>query len=94
MPDSVYKSIERAFRKLWGYPDNIIPDTEIEGIPFLIERNFQKNIKFVIGVDCPFFGKMLYLYFSKGLDKAKISLPMFFTGLRPYLIDEERQKHN
>jgi hypothetical protein len=48
----------------------------------------------VIGVDCPFFGKMLYLYFSKGLDKAKISLPMFFTGLRPYLIDEERQKHN
>jgi len=23
-------------------------------------------MKYVIGVDCPFFGKMMYLFFSKG----------------------------
>jgi len=40
MPDFVYKSIERAFKKLWGYPHHVVPDSEIDGIPYLTERNF------------------------------------------------------
>lgn len=60
----------------------------------MIEENFTTNIKEVIGYDCPFFGKILYLYFAKGYDKAKITMSRFFEGLKPYYVDDERQKHN
>ena len=46
----------------------------IDGIAVLTEENFMKNIKYVIGEDEPYFGKMLYLYMSKGYDKAKITI--------------------
>ena len=54
----------------------------------------MKNIKFVIGVDCPYFGKILYLYFAKGYDKAKITMARFFEGLKPYVNEDEKSKHN
>jgi hypothetical protein len=93
MSDNNYKSIERAFKKLWGFPDRIIPDTEVDGIPFLIEANFTQNISEVTGQESPFFGKLLYLYFSGGLDRVKISLQKFAEGLKPYTNDDERVRH-
>lgn len=33
---------------------------------------------------------MLYLYFSNGLDKVKITMQRFFEGLKPYTNEEER----
>jgi hypothetical protein len=47
--DANYASIERAFKKLWGYPDRIVPHTEIDGVPFLVEQNFTQNISEVTG---------------------------------------------
>lgn len=96
MSDAVYKAIERAYKKLWGQGDlkRMVPDTEIDGNPFLVERNFTQNIGEVIGTDCAFFGKILYLYFAKGYDQAKISMQRFFQGLVPYVNDDDRQKHN
>jgi len=44
-----YISILRAFKKLWGYPDRIVPDTDVDGIPFLVEKNFTQNISEVTG---------------------------------------------
>jgi hypothetical protein len=79
MPDPVYRSIEKAFKALFGHPDpkdpkRFIPDCETDGQPYLTERHFINNIKYVIGIECDFFGKMLYLYFANGYDKAKISM--------------------
>lgn len=91
MSENCYKSIERAYKRLWGTtPERMIPDTEIDGIPFLVEKNFTQNISEVIGVESEYFGKMLYLYFANGLDKVKITIQMFFAGLRPYSNDDER----
>ena len=64
----VYKQILRAFKKLWGQGSDVQKDSMQDGISVLTEANFTKNIKHVIGVDCPYFGKLLYLYFAKGLD--------------------------
>jgi hypothetical protein len=47
--DLNYKMIERAFKKLWGYPDRIVPDTEIDLVPFLVEKNFTQNLSEVTG---------------------------------------------
>lgn len=74
MSELNYKAIERSYKKLWGYPDRIVPDTEVDGIPFLVEKNFSQNISEVTGQECEFFGKLLYLYFSNGLDKVKITM--------------------
>lgn len=93
MPLIVYKNIERAFKKLWGYPDNVLPDSDQEGIPFLTEQHFSLNLKLLTGVQNPFISKMLYLYFSGGYDLAKISIQKFFEGLKPY-VTEERYLHS
>lgn len=45
-----------------------MPGSSSDGIAVLVEKNFVKNIKYLIGVDCPFFGKLLYLFMSNGLD--------------------------
>ena len=68
--DKKYKAIETAFKKLWGTGDRIVPHTMNDGVPFLIEQNFTKNIGEVTGYHSEFFGKMLYLFFSNGYDKA------------------------
>jgi hypothetical protein len=80
----------KAFKRLWGYPDHMLPDSEVDGVPFLVEKHFTQNLKRVIGVDCPFLGKMLYLYFANGYDRAKIDMKRFFEGLKPYSQDSER----
>ena len=45
----------------------------------------------MIGVDCPFFGKLMYLYMSDGLDLVKITLVRFFEKLKVFVLDEEKQ---
>ena len=74
IPSTVCKSIEQTFGRLWGAPDNLCPESEQDGFSVLTEKNFTQNLKYVIGRDCPFFGKMLYLYFADGYDGAKITL--------------------
>lgn len=37
---------------------------------------------------------MFYLYFAKGYDQSKITLARFVTGLKPFIGDDDRQKHN
>ena len=92
--ESVYRQMLRAFKKLWGpTAADVQKDSMVEGISVLTEANFTKNIKHVIGVDNAFFGKLLYLYFAKGMDQAKITLAMFVEGLRPYA-GEERLLQN
>lgn len=93
MPPTIFNNILSAFKKLWGYnkPINQIPGSEIDGVAVLLEENFVKNIKFVIGTDCPFFGKMLYLYFAEGLDQVKVTLSKFVQGLKIFVLDEEKQ---
>ena len=65
-----------------------------DGISVLTEANFINNIKNVIGVEAPFFGKMMYLYFANGYDKVKVTMAMFVEGLKPYIPDDDRQKQN
>lgn len=55
----------------------------------LLEENFTKNIKHVIGVDYPFFGKLLYLWMSGGYDKAKISMFQFVECLMVFHRDDK-----
>lgn len=62
----------------------------IDGSPNLSEQSFLQNIKNVIGVDCPFFGKMMYLFFSDGFDKTLITPAVFFERLVPFVDDKNR----
>lgn len=93
IPPVVYHNICRAFKKLWGFnnPDAQVAGSEVDGVAVLVEKNFTQNIKYVIGVDCPFFGKLLYLYMSDGLDLVKITLAKFFESLKSFVLDEDKQ---
>ena len=55
----------------------------------LLEQNFMKNIKHVIGVDYPFFGKMLYLWMSGGYNKAKITMYQFIENMMVFVKDDK-----
>ena len=92
MNETCYKSIERAFKLLWGWrrPENVQPDSDMDGIPYLTERNFTKNIKFVINQESEFFGKLLYLHFSNGKDKYKVTIQRFFEGLKTYTDESDK----
>ena len=61
---------------------------------YLEEKHFTNNFHKVFGVDCPFFGKLLYLYMAKGKDHAKISLLRFMECLFPLFNEGNRQNHN
>jgi len=50
---------------------------------YLEEKHFKDNFKKVFDVDCPFFGKLLYLYMANGYDKAKISFLRWLECLYP-----------
>ena len=68
----------------------IIDETKI----FLNEDHFTKNISKVIGFDCPFFGKILYIYMSDGYDRKKISYLEFLKKLFPLYSPENRPGYN
>ena len=52
------------------------------------------NFHHVFGEKCPYFGKILYLYMSKGYDRAKITFVRFLQCLYPFMNNEERNSHN
>ena len=58
-----FLAITSAFERLWGTPERE-ENAHVEGIAALTENCFIKNIKEIIGVDEPYFGKMLYLWMA------------------------------
>jgi len=63
-----------TFVRLWGScKSEQVSDTIINNRAVLREQNFIQNIKHVIGTDCPFFGKLLFLHLGGGLDRARIT---------------------
>jgi len=60
----------------------------------LEEKHFVKNFKAVFDYDCPYFGKLLYLYMANGYDRKKISLLRFIESLYPLYDNENRLNHN
>ena len=86
-----YNAIYHAFEMLaWG-PDkkSIVKGAHSDGNIVLIEENFVRNIKHVIGVDEPYFGKMLYLWMSNGYDRQKITITEFIEWLMPFRGDNK-----
>ena len=80
-----YNSITSAFEKLWGEnKEDQVKGAHVEGSCALTEENFMKNIKHVIGVDEPYFGKCLYLWMAQGYDRVKITLVEFIDFLVPF----------
>ena len=61
---------------------------------FITEKHILANFERVFGVSCPYFGKILYLYMSKGYDRAKISFLRFLECLYPFMNNEDRNSHN
>ena len=58
---------------------------------YLIESDIITNMKNVFGYDCTYFGKMLYLMLSDGIDKAKISLSRFIKRFQLMKREEDVQ---
>lgn len=54
------------------------PGSNIDGKAALTEECCKRNIKYVIGVDFPYFGELLYLRLAKGLDGVKITILTWF----------------
>ena len=53
-------------------------------------NNFSK----VFGHECPFMGKLLYLFMARGYDRQRISLARFVEALYPLFDNENRLHHN
>lgn len=61
--------------------------TYVETSLFITEKQILANFSKVFGISCPFFGKILYLYMSKGFDRAKISFLRYLECLYPFMND-------
>jgi hypothetical protein len=59
------------------------PTSIPENSMYLEEKHFKENFKYIFDVDCPFFGKLMYLYMANGYDKAKISFLRWLDCLYP-----------
>ena len=75
------------------YTDTSGPDNPLLYIS-LNENSFKQNFKLIFGVDCQFFGKILYLYMARGYDKAIISFGRFLECLYPLYNNDNRFNHN
>jgi hypothetical protein len=74
VPYQIRHFILNTFMTLWGRtPAEQDPQASIDGMAVLTERNLTQNIHHVIGANCPYFGKMLYLQLGNGYDQAKIT---------------------
>jgi hypothetical protein len=80
LPGYVRSYIYATFVAMWGREkkDRVV-GADIDGVAVLLEENFTRNIKYIIGCECPFFGKMLYLYLGGGFDQAKITISQWFA---------------
>jgi len=98
IPTVQYKGIMGCFEKLWGgqSKNDWIPGSQnAEGVAVLTEANFIKNIKYVLGegIDEPYFGKMIYLWMSRGFDRAKITINDFIEHLLPFRGEDKAKQH-
>ena len=94
-----------AFRVFEGKEPKLVTKKDIENYVtanhtynetqiFLEEKHFVQNTQAVFGHDCPYFGKLLYLYMAEGYDRKKISLHRFLKALYPLFDLENKNKHN
>ena len=49
----------------------------------------MRNIKYIIGVDEPYFGKCLYLWMASGYDRIKITITEFIEYLLPFVVEDK-----
>lgn len=49
----------------------------------------MRNIKYVLGVDEPYFGKCLYLWMAKGYDRIKITMTEFIEWFLPFIREDK-----
>ena len=74
VPYQIRHFILNTFMTLWGRTQaEQDPQASIDGMAVLTERNLTQNIHHVIGANCTYFGKMLYLQLGNGYDQAKIT---------------------
>lgn len=89
-PKPQYSAILKAFNTLYGHnKEDQVEGAMIDGVAALTEQNFVNNIKLIIGVDEPYFGKMLYLWMAKGYDRAKISVVEFIDFFLPFRFENK-----
>ena len=60
----------------------------------MTEHDIITNMKNVFGYDCQYFGKMIYIMLSGGLDKAKISLSRFINHFKILKKDDVQTTFN
>ena len=87
-----FSAITQSFELLyWGQneKDKVDNGAHLDGFAVLTEENFIKNIKHVIGVDEPYFGKCLYLWMSQGYDRIKITMAEYIDWLLPFKGDDK-----
>lgn len=50
---------------------------------YLTESDLVGNMKNIFGYEAPYFGKLLYLMLSGGLDKSKVPFSKFIKAFMP-----------
>ena len=83
------KEIEAFKDKISGGVINV-SETNI----YLTEENFIQNIGTLFDDAPEYFGKMLYIYMSKGYDRVKISLLTFLECMYPLINPDNRFIYN
>ena len=92
----------QTLRDVQLFQDNATPQFNFDGPDcnlyvrelYLTEEMIVSNFHLVFGENCPFFGKILYLYMSRGFDRCKITFVRFLQCLYPFMNNEERNSHN
>jgi hypothetical protein len=78
-----------CFCVLWGTKEaDRLPQSHLGNYAVLIEENFTRNIGKILGVECPFFGKLLYMQLGGGYDQAKITLQKWFNFFKVFANEE------
>ena len=92
MAKAPFSAITRSFELLYWGPNekDKVDGAHIDGMAVLTEENFVKNIKHVIGVDEPYFGKCMYLWMAQGFDRIKISMSEYIDWLLPFNGDDKQ----
>jgi hypothetical protein len=84
------KMIVNSFLAVWGRnKQDRLPGSSYEGFAVLTEQNLKQNIKHVIGYDCPYLGKMIYLLLSGGHLESKITLSKWYRFFSSFYKEED-----
>lgn len=80
LPREIARNLYNTFLAVWGRrKEDQISYANFKSRAVLVEENFIKNIKYVIGTDCPFLGKLLFLHMGGGFGKARITMLTWFS---------------